>query len=326
MRWLFGAQRLRERGILGMNRRNAEYILAHNSPASIALVDDKLRVHRLCLGVGVPTPEIFAAVRHTSALRNLTDALARWNDFVIKPARGSGGRGVLVITGQTDGCYRRTNRELLPPAAIMDHLTDVLSGMHSLGGRPDVAMVQQRIGLHPALAPLVADGIPDIRIIVYRGEPAMAMLRLPTRASAGRANLHQGGLGVGIELQSGVTHHAVQSTRNIRRHPDTGAELIGFRVPKWNELLEMSRRVASAVGLGYLGVDIVLDPERGPLLLEANARPGLAIQHANAAGLLSALRAIDGRDFNQSQPFAEQPADLGGASAPQSPQNDVAAA
>jgi alpha-L-glutamate ligase-like protein len=168
--------------------------------------------------------------------------------------------------------------------------------MHSLGGRPDAALIQQRVWLHAAFEPLAANGIPDVRIIFYRGEPAMAMLRLPTRASGGRANLHQGGLGVGIDLGSGRTCHAVLADRTVRRHPDTRAELIGVSIPHWSSMLALGRCVAAALGLGYLGVDIVLDPDRGPLLLEANARPGLAIQHANGAGLLPSLRAIDGQN------------------------------
>jgi len=119
------------------------------------------------------------------------------------------------------------------------------------------------------------------------------MLRLPTRESNGRANLHQGGLGVGIDLSTGQTHHAVQANRRVLYHPDTGEQLLGRRLPLWDAMLDMSRRVANAVGLGYLGVDLVLDPDRGPLLLEANARPGLAIQHANAAGLVPRFKAID---------------------------------
>jgi alpha-L-glutamate ligase-like protein len=119
------------------------------------------------------------------------------------------------------------------------------------------------------------------------------MLRLPTRASNGRANLHQGGIGTGVDLDSGLTNHAVQHNRFVERHPDSGAPVVGVRVPFWRQVLEMSQKVAEAVGLGYIGVDIVVDAEHGPMLLEANARPGLAIQIANARGLLPRLAAID---------------------------------
>src|SRR5258708_11447735 len=121
----------------------------------------------------------------------------------------------------------------------------------------------------------------------------MAMLRLPTKSSNGRANLNQGGVGVGVEMSSGITHHAVRKDRFIDCHPDTGMPVVGMKVPYWREVLDMSRRVAAAVGLGYVGVDIVVDAEQGPMLLEANARPGLAIQIANGRGLMPRLAAID---------------------------------
>ena len=153
--------------------------------------------------------------------------------------------------------------------------------------------MQQRIRLHPAFAAISYKGIPDVRVILYRNEPAMAMLRLPTKASNGRANLHQGGIGTGIDLDTGVTHHAVQRNRFIDRHPDTGRPVVGMRVPYWDDVLDMSRAWREAVGLGYIGVDLVVDEESGPMLLEANARPGLAIQIANGRGLLPRLQAID---------------------------------
>jgi alpha-L-glutamate ligase-like protein len=293
MQWLFGARRLRERGILGMNRRNAECILDRNPARAIAMVDDKLRVHQLCSAVHVATPALYAVFERVADVRGFRERLAQRDDFVIKPVRGSGGRGVLVIVGRDARGFRRSNGHSISFSEVSDHLTDTLSGMHSLGGRPDAAMVQQRVRLHPAFEPISFRGIPDVRIVLYRGEPAMAMLRLPTRESNGRANLHQGGLGVGINLSTGQTHHAVQGNCRVLRHPDTGEELLGRRLPMWDAMLDMSRRVADAVRLGYLGVDLVLDPNRGPLLLEANARPGLAIQHANGAGLLPRLKAID---------------------------------
>ncbi len=287
------ARRLRELGVLGMNRRNAAFILDHNPRSRFPLVDDKLRMARLCQQIGVPTPQVYVEVTSYSMLRRLPQLLGDRSDFVVKPNRGSAGRGVLVLMGRDGKDYLRHNGAKVRPDALRQHFSDILSGMYSLGGQPDTAIVQQRIRLHPAFESITYKGIPDVRVILYRNEPAMAMLRLPTKASGGRANLHQGGIGTGIDLDSGVTHHAVQRNRFVERHPDTGWSVIGMQVPYWKEVLEMARRVARAVGLGYLGVDIVVDAEAGPMLLEANARPGLAIQIANGRGLLPRLQAID---------------------------------
>lgn len=296
MHWLFtAARRLKELGILGMNHRNAACILDHNPRALYSVVDDKLRMHNLCHQIGVSTPEIHAVIDSYGLLRRQPELLRCRDDFVIKPNRGSAGRGVLVITGRAGNDYLRHNGERLRMDVLRQHVSSILSGMYSLGGRPDQALVQQRVRLHPAFAAVSYKGIPDIRVILYRNEPAMAMLRLPTKVSGGRANLHQGGIGTGIDLNTGVTCHAVQFNRVIAGHPDTGNSIIGVRVPDWNDIVDLSRRVARAVGLGYIGVDIVLDEKRGPLLLEANARPGLAIQIANGQGLLPRLKAIDDR-------------------------------
>ncbi len=294
MWWLVqAARRLKQLGILGMNRRNAELILDQNPRRLYPIVDDKLRMRNLCLRIGVPTPAIYAAIRCYAQLRRLGDLLRFHDDFVIKPNRGSGGRGVLVVMGRDGDTFFRHNGERLGLEQLRQHLSDILSGMYSLGGRPDEALIQQRVRLHPAFEPISYKGIPDIRVIVYRNEPAMAMLRLPTRASNGRANLHQGGIGTGVDLASGVTHHAVCRNRACELHPDTGVPVVGMRVPYWHDVLAMSRRAADAVGMGYVGIDIIVDADEGPMLLEANARPGLAIQIANGRGLVPRLREID---------------------------------
>src|SRR5437868_14609665 len=236
------ARRLRERGVLGMNRRNAAYILDHNRRGLYPLVDDKLRMRDLCVRIGVPTPEVYAAVRYHSELRRLGAILDGRGDFVVKPDCGSAGRGVLVLTGRDGDTFFRHSGERLSLEQLRQHLSDILSGMYSLGGRPDRAILQQRVRLHPWFAPVCFKGIPDIRVILYRNRPAMAMLRLPTKASDGRANLHQGGIGTGVDLETGITNHAVQRNRVVERHPDTGVPLVGMQVPFWDDVLEMSRR------------------------------------------------------------------------------------
>jgi alpha-L-glutamate ligase-like protein len=294
MLWLLtAARRLKELGILSMNRRNAACILDHNSRALYPLVDDKLRMRDLCLRIGVPTPAIYGVISYYAMLRNLHDQLGALTDFVIKPSHGSAGRGVLVIVGRDGDHYLRHSGAPVRLEAIRQHLSDILSGMYSLGGHPDQALLQQRVRAHPAFAPLSYQGVPDIRVILFRNRPAMAMLRLPTKASGGRANLHQGGIGAGVDLDTGLTRRAVLRNRVVSCHPDTGAPVIGKRVPFWRDVLVMAQRVAEAVGLGYLGVDIVIDAADGPLLLEANARPGLAIQTANGLGLLPCLQRIE---------------------------------
>jgi alpha-L-glutamate ligase-like protein len=278
---------------MGMNARNTGCILDRNPRSRYPFVDSKRKMHELCREIGVPTPDLYAALLTHSALRHLPRLLAKHTDFVVKPNRGAAGRGIVVVTGRSGSDYVRHNGTKLSPDDLRQHVSGIISGLFSLGGNEDEALIQQRVIPDPVLERISYQGTADIRVIVYRGEPVMAMIRLPTKASGGRANLHQGAIGAGIDIETGTTTHAVLWNRKADRHPDTGESVIGFRVPCWREALEMSRKVSAAVGLGYVGVDVVLDRTRGPLLLEANARPGLSIQISNAQGLLPQLERVD---------------------------------
>jgi alpha-L-glutamate ligase-like protein len=240
----------------------------------------------LCRAIGVPTPEILAILAAHSALRRLPELLAAHTEFVLKPNRGAGGRGILVIVGRDGDAFIRHNGERLTWPALKQHVSSIISGMYSLGGRPDEALLQQRVVPDPVFARISYQGTPDLRVILYRQVPVMAMMRLPTRESGGRANLHQGAVGAGVDLDTAVTTYAVHNNHATRHHPDTGASVLGVEVPHWQNVLDMARRISTFVGMGYLGVDIVLDRQQGPLLLEANARPGLAIQIANGQGMI----------------------------------------
>ena len=295
MNMLLSFKRLRRLGVLGINRRNAECILDRNPRSRLPVVDDKLQMAELCARIGVPTPAIFGVVALHSELRLLRLLIERRNEFVMKPARGSGGRGILVIAGRQGGVFRKANGRSIDLDGLRAHASDTLSGLFSLGGQPDRLMLQKRIHPHHSFLDVAPSGVADIRIILYRFEPAMAMLRLPTLASSGRANLHQGGIGAGIDFASGRTTHAILHERPVSRHPDTGKGLLGLTVPAWDAIIEMARKTARAVGLGFVGIDIVLDEHDGHLLLEANARPGLTIQLANNCGLQTRMDETDRR-------------------------------
>jgi alpha-L-glutamate ligase-like protein len=293
MNWLTRWSGLKRAGVLGMNLRNTRCVLDWNPRERFPTVDDKRQMHELCCTIGVPTPDLYAALLSHSALRHLPRILEQHDQFVIKPNRGAAGRGILVIAGRDGANFRRHNGRLIAPDELRQHVSGILSGLFSLGGNEDEALIQQRIVSAPILERISYQGTADVRIVLYRCEPAMAMIRLPTKASGGRANLHQGAIGAGIDLVDGRTCHAVLLNRKAERHPDTGERVIGFQLPHWPEMIEMSRIVSRAIGMGYVGVDIILDRERGPLLLEANARPGLAVQIANGQGLTPRLEQID---------------------------------
>jgi alpha-L-glutamate ligase-like protein len=291
---VFGILRgLRNKGVLGINGRNANFTLKYNPRRLYPVVDDKLRTKRLGQDNGVPVPDLYALIEVEGQVQELLGKLKAYPDFVIKPAHGSGGEGILIVSWDQDGHLIKQDGRRIDTEALKHHVFNILSGLYSLGGQPDQALVEYRIESAPLFEKISYEGVPDIRIIVMFGVPAMAMVRLPTRDSDGKANLHKGAVGVGICIGLGVTLRGVWRNEIIAKHPDTGNPLTGLSIPGWESLLELAARWYELTGLGYLGVDIALDKAKGPLTLELNARPGLGIQVANNAGLLPRLRKIE---------------------------------
>ncbi|WP_261841434.1 alpha-L-glutamate ligase-like protein [Aliamphritea ceti] len=296
MSWFISPRQLRKQGVLGMNQRNIEYISGHNERRLFPLVDDKLKTKNLAIAAGLSVPPLVGVIEYQHQVNKIDELLHTQDAFCIKPSKGSGGKGILVIHDHDDHEYFKPNNQALSLADIKRHTSNILAGLFSLGGQPDKAIIEYLIHFDESFANYSYEGVPDIRIIVFKGFPVMAMMRLSTAASDGKANLHQGAVGVGIDIVTGKASYAIQFDRPVEHHPDTGMLLSDINIDGWQELLNMAARCYEMSGLGYLGVDIVLDAYQGPMLLELNARPGLAIQIANNQGLLKRFDKIAALD------------------------------
>lgn len=279
--------------ILGLNARSQEY-LKYNSGKSRRIADSKLLSARMLTKAGIPTPEVFAKFKNPSDIfkfnwEKLPDA------FALKPNRGYGGEGIIVVKkkDREGRGWITTQKKIVTAEDLKLQVLDVLEGAFSLGNIPDTAFIQEYVGRHKAFRKFAYRGTPDIRIIVFNKIPVMAMLRLPTKDSGGRANLHQGALGVGIDIATGITTKAIWYGEQVTYKPGTSRKLHGIKIPNWTTVLETAVAGQIASGLGYGGVDIVLHPEKGPMILELNARPGLQIQLANMAGLRKRLERVE---------------------------------
>lgn len=294
--WFSWPKQLKAHGLLGMNNRNIAYIARHNPRHLYPTVDNKLNTKNAAIAAGIRVPELLGVVENSRQLRNLPSMLEPLNRFVIKPTRGSGGKGILVIDGRDFDFFLKTNGSKIKQKDIRRHVNNILSGLYSLGGKPDSAMIETMVEYDPVFNDYTYEGVPDLRVIVYKGFPVMAMLRCSTHASDGRANLHQGAIGVGIDIYTGKSLFAVQHNKPIVEHPDTGKQFAGLEIPHWHEILRLTAGCYEMTGLGYIGCDIVLDKKNGPMILELNARPGLAIQLASGIGLEQRLEVINQLD------------------------------
>lgn len=285
----------KSRKILGIDARNLNYIRPHNLKLAKRLADDKLLSKKILKKNGLPVPGLITKIKTREDLENF-DWSALPSSFALKPNRGLGGEGIIVVYGKKkngDSSWIKADGSVITADDLKAHIQNILDGSFSLSNTPDIAFFEERVRLLKLFKPYAYKGIPDIRIIVFNKIPVMAMLRLPTVASKGKANLQQGAIGVGIDLATGTTTTAViGKTKLVEYVPDTRMLLSGIKIPYWNDILNLAVRAQEISGLGFLGVDVAIDKENGPIILELNARPGLSIQIANLSGLKSRLERV----------------------------------
>ncbi|WP_407316167.1 alpha-L-glutamate ligase-like protein [Pseudomonas sp. nanlin1] len=286
---------LEARGIMGINRRNADYVLKYNKRSLYPIVDDKIITKERAIAAGIHVPEMYGVISTEKDIDRLESIIEGRSDFVVKPAQGAGGDGILVVADRFEGRFRTVSGKLISLEDIQHQISSILTGLYSLGGHRDRALIEYRVTPDQIFKSISYEGVPDIRIIVLMGYPVMAMLRLPTRQSGGKANLHQGAIGVGVDLATGTTLQGTWLNSIISKHPDTANAVDGVQLPNWDGFMRLAAGCYELCGLGYIGVDMVLDQEKGPLILELNARPGLNIQIANDCGLTHRTHAVEAR-------------------------------
>ncbi len=283
------------REVLGMNARTL-LVNRENSPQAMRFVDNKQKTKDALAEVGVPVPPTIELVRNRRDLAELDwDGLP--DAWVLKPNMGRQGAGILVAverddSGAGDG-WRTGSGHQLTRSDLVDHMRSVLDGEFSFQEvERDWVLFEKQVVTHDALNQLIPQGLPDIRLICYDSQPLLAMLRLPTNASEGKANLHQGALGAAVNLDSGKVTRVLFKGEEVSKHPDTEHALTEVQVPYWDDILDAASSCSEATGLGYLGVDLVIDEELGPLVMEVNARPGLQVQNVTGVGLGERLEEI----------------------------------
>ena len=280
--------------ILGLNDRFFSYTKQNHKRAR-RRADDKLVTKKMLTTAGVPHPKLLGKIGSRKGLDNF-----EWNKLsggiVIKPVKGFGGQGILILrksTKEADKFFLPTGKSISLDQ-IKVHAMDIIEGRFSHNNLPDKVMIEERIYIHPKFKKLSAGGTPDVRIIVYNKVPVMAMLRLPTEESEGKANLHMGAIGLGIDIATGITTYGVYKNELIKRFPDSAKKVNGIFIPHWNKLMLMAVKTQIVSKLKYLSVDMLIDKEKGPVVLELNDQPGLSIQLANMAGLRKRLERVEG--------------------------------
>lgn len=279
------------KGILGLNARNLLYVNKYNQKSAIQFANNKLKTKHFLSARGIPVPKLYRVIKSHENLSNL-DFGTLPGSIVLKPNMGSQGKGILVFKNRQGSEFHHVNGKVYTEDDIKKHTSDILDGRFSMGNVRDTAFFEQLIVNHKDLQKYTWAGLPDIRVIMHNLVPVMAMLRLPTEESGGRANLSQGALGIGLDIATGKPTHINYKNEIISEIPNFGKFDENFKVPYWDEILNISAKSQYITNLGFLGCDIAIDNNNGPILIEINARPGTKIQIANKAPLQKRLKQV----------------------------------
>ena len=300
---MFGIVFKKYKQFLTKNERNKVY-LRKNSAEGRITADSKYRTKKVLAKAEIGVPKLIVRFRSSEEIENF-DWVKLDGNFVIKPVSGYGGEGIIIIRKKITNYQLKITKWQMMDGRVVTvediklHCQEILAGKYSLHGMPDTVLVEERIKIHPMFLSFTRAGTPDVGVVVYNRIPVMAFLRIPTEKSEGRANLQQGAIGLGVDLATGITTYGVEGKSDeIRKIYDRGKKKMikvnGIKIPMWREILETAVNCQRAIpGLGFMRVDIVLDKDKGPMVLEVNARPGLSIQICNKAGLKLRMQKVE---------------------------------
>lgn len=287
--------------VLGLNARSADYLVL-NKKSARKRADDKLLTKKMLKKMKVPHPRLLGTLSSVADVRAFKWGKLK-DGFAVKPVQGFGGQGIMLVKrlAKEPGFFWTVDGKKIGIDDLSIHAQDVVEGKFSHNNLPDKAMVEERIKIHPKFKKLAVGGAPDVRVIVFNQVPVMAMLRLPTEESAGKANLHQGAIGLGIDMATGITTYGVYKNTLVKYFPETNKKVNGISIPDWNKILLMAVKTQMVAKLPYMSVDMLIDEEKGPVVLELNDQPGLSIQIANMAGLRRRLERVEGLEVESAE-------------------------
>lgn len=208
--------------VLGMNARNHQYLARYNTTKGKKIANSKLLTKSTLIKHKLPVPRLYRVFRNDNDISKF-DFTRLPDNFVIKPNKGLGGEGIIVVESgdPTSGVWSTSQQTSINIEDIKLHIADILEGRFSIDDAPDYAFVEERVRIHPAFEKFAYHGTPDVGVLVFNNVPVMAFLRLPTRESGGRANMFQGAIACGIDIASGTTTYGVRYTDYINFYPGT---------------------------------------------------------------------------------------------------------
>ena len=278
--------------LLWQNARNLNYIKEYNTKFARRLADSKLKTKEFLMANSIAIPATIATLDdHEQLSANIFKDLNP--PFVVKPNGGFWGKWILVFTEiSSDWNYITNDNQSFSEKELLLHFSNILDWFYSLSWNRDKVLIEKKIELDEEIELLWTFWLPDIRIITFNMVPVMAMLRVPTKQSKWKANLHAGACGVWIDIWTWKLTYITSNGKTIKSIPGVW-DVRWLRLPNWDTALALAVKVQQVTKIWYVGCDIVLDRMDWPLILEINIRPGLEVQVANMAPLKDRLEKVE---------------------------------
>jgi hypothetical protein len=283
-----------------MRNRHHEYLLRSETKAGLFqllriagkrpyLFRNKLVFAEECVAAAIPHVPVLACFRGGDSIFVAPGGLPQ-QDLFIKPLSGRGGFGA-ERWNWTGTAYQSVGEGTsMTAAGLVERLRE-----RSSAGRGE-KIVQPAVANHPAYDGLANGALSTIRILScldenMRGRVITACARISSRPGKIVDNIHQGGIGANVDLETGALGPASDLGVNGHSiwhdtHPMTGARIKGFQIPCWAEAKALATRAHETIGdRMVIGWDMAILPD-GPCLVEGNGRPCVDIvQRARRAPL-----------------------------------------
>jgi hypothetical protein len=258
------------------------------------LYENKLVFNRYFSSFGLPLAKIFGVFdpevgRSMDGQSLRTEAelgqfIRRFGSdgFVFKPAEGIQGRQIVVLAGETADDpkgFLSLSGERYDAAALVAVARDT-AGLKLQSPESNVSsfLLEERIRPHPELAELIGPTLCCVRVVTVvglDGSPKIvgSVYKLQPKP-VGVDQLMYGALGCWVDPDTGAlgpgrNRDGYEYTSLI---PGTDRTFVGYRLPCWNLVKEVALQAAAAFPWGRgIGWDIGIS-DRGPVIIEGNAR------------------------------------------------------
>lgn len=249
-----------------------------NMKQALLLCENKIVMHCLLKGSGIPTPDAILILKSKSLFDTsgiivddskcnaiLSNCLS--NKIFIKPIRGRGGRGIIVGIKNTKGCFvtNGTNIDFTYLKALNDDY-----------------IIEPGLKQNEYINKVYPHSVNTLRVVTKRNsDGSIVIVGIALRMGIKGMQIDNGsvgGIAIGIDKDSGraVTDYARYTCSDkLYRHPDTNFQFSQLQIDNWDEIkeniLSFSRKL---VLINLVGWDIALT-DNGPIVIEINTLSAL---------------------------------------------------